>query len=135
MDVLLLLGRILYGALFLGSAMGHLTQSEAMAGYAASRGVPQARLATIGSGVVILVGALLVVLGVWADLGALLLLVFLVSTALLMHAFWKETDPEAKQMEMVQFNKDIALAGAALVLLWVYLEYDRAPLSLTDGLF
>jgi putative oxidoreductase len=34
-------------------------------------------------------------------LGALLLVVFLVPTAVLMHGFWKESDPQAHQMEMV----------------------------------
>lgn len=37
-----------------------------------------------------------------------------------MHGFWKETEPAARQMEMVQFNKDVALAGAALAFLWVF---------------
>ncbi len=32
MDVELLVGRVLFGALFLASAMGHLTQTPAMAG-------------------------------------------------------------------------------------------------------
>ncbi|NUQ98649.1 MAG: DoxX family protein [Streptomyces sp.] len=117
MDVLVLIGRILFAALFLGSALGHLTQTKAMAGYAASRGVPAAAAATIGSGLLVLAGGLSVLLGIWADLGALLLVVFLVPTALLMHAFWKESDAQARQLEMVQFQKDLALAGAALMLL------------------
>jgi uncharacterized membrane protein YphA (DoxX/SURF4 family) len=40
MDVVLLLGRVLFGAPFVTSAIGHLTRTLAMAGYAASRGVP-----------------------------------------------------------------------------------------------
>lgn len=116
MDVVALIGRILFVLLFLSSAFGHLTQSQTLAGYAASKGVPAARLATLASGAVMLVGAVMVVFGIWADLGALLLALFLVPTAFLMHAFWKETDAQAKQMEMVQFQKDLALAGAALVI-------------------
>ena len=114
------IGRILYGALFLTAAAGHLTQTSAMAGYAVSRGVPLATPATLVTGVQILVGGVSVVLGVWGDLGALLLAAFLFSTAVLMHGFWRETDPAARQMEMTQFQKDIALAGAALVLFWVF---------------
>ena len=34
-----------------------------------------------------------------------------------MHAFWKESDPRVKQMEMVQFDTDLALGGAVLVML------------------
>jgi uncharacterized membrane protein YphA (DoxX/SURF4 family) len=136
MDVVALIGRILFAALFLGSAFGHLTQSEAMAGYAKSRGLPQAKLAVLASGVLILVGGLLVLLGLWMDLGALLLVVFLVPTAFLMHAFWKETDPMAKQNEMVSFQKDIALAGAALLIFALYAGYGAdLGITITDPLF
>ena len=34
----------------------------------------------------------------------------------MMHAFWKESDATAKQNEMSSFFKDIALAGAALII-------------------
>ena len=133
MDVVLLIGRVLFVALFLGSAVGHLTQTDAMAGYAASRGVKMARPATVVSGVMMVLGGLSVLLGVWGDLGALLLLVFLLPTAFLMHAFWRETDPTAKQTEMVQFNKDIALAGAALAFFWAFSQ--DPGLTLTGPLF
>jgi uncharacterized membrane protein YphA (DoxX/SURF4 family) len=133
MDVVFLIARILFCFLFLGSAFGHLTQADAMAGYAQSRGLPAAKPAVLASGVLILVGALLVLLGVWGDLGALLLVLFLVPTAVLMHGFWKETDPMAKQMEMVQFNKDVALAGGALAFFVVF--HGGIGLTVTDALF
>ena len=134
MDIVLLVGRVLFGALFLGSAVGHLRQTAAMAGYAASRGVPMAALATRVTGVQIALGGLSVILGVWGDLGALLLAAFLVPTALLIHGFWKESEPMARQMEMVQFNKDLALAGAALAFFWVFSQ-DAVGLTLTGPLF
>ncbi|RKT53101.1 DoxX family protein [Saccharothrix australiensis] len=120
MDVIALIGRILFVVLFFGSAVGHFTQTEAMAGYAASKKVPSPKLATQLSGVVMVVGALMVLLGVWADLGALLLALFLLPTAFLMHDFWAQTDPQAKQQEMIQFNKNLSLAGAALLFFGVY---------------
>jgi putative oxidoreductase len=136
MDVVALIGRILFAALFLASGVGHLTQSEAMAGYAKARGVPQAKLAVLGSGVLIIIGGLLVLLGIWMDLGALLLVIFLIPTAFLMHAFWKETDPMAKQTELVSFNKDIALGGAALLILGLYSGYGAdLGITITDPLF
>lgn len=136
MDVVALIGRILFSLLFLGSAFGHLTQSQAMAGYAASRGVPQPRLAVLSSGVLILVGGLLVLLGVWIDLGALLLVIFLIPTAILMHPFWKETDAMAKQTEMVSFQKDVALGGAALLILALYSGYGAdLGITITGPLF
>ena len=136
MDVVALIGRILFALLFLGSGYGHLAQSEAMAGYASSRGVPAAKLAVQASGVLIIVGGLMVLLGIWADLGALLLVLFLLPTALLMHAFWKETDPQAKQMEMIQFQKDLALAGAALLIFALVVKLgDGLGLTITGPLF
>jgi len=136
MDVVALIGRILFAALFLGSAFGHFAQSEAMAGYAGSRGVPQPKLAVLASGVLILVGGLMVLLGIWIDLGALLLVLFLVPTAVLMHGFWKETDAQAKQLEMIAFQKDIALAGASLVIFALYSGYgENLGITITGPLF
>lgn len=136
MDVVALIGRILFAALFLGSAFGHLTQADAMAGYAASRGLPQPKLAVLGSGVLLLIGGLLVLLGIWIDLGALLLVIFLLPTAFLMHPFWKETDAMAKQNEMVAFQKDVALAGAGLLILALYAGYgSELGITITGPLF
>jgi putative oxidoreductase len=130
MDIVVLIGRILFAALFLGSAVGHLTQTKAMAGYAASKRVPFAAASVFGSGVLLAVGALMVLLGVWGDLGALLLVVFLVPTAVVMHNFWTVSDPQARQLEQIQFNKDIALAGGALVVFALF-AYAGADLGLT----
>jgi putative oxidoreductase len=135
-DVVALIGRILFVVLFLGSGFGHLAQTEAMSGYAASRGVPAAKLATRASGVLIIVAALMVLLGIWPDLGALLLVVFLLPTAVLMHAFWKETNPQDKQMEMIQFQKDLALAGASLLIFALFvIAGDDVGLTITGPLF
>jgi putative oxidoreductase len=136
MDVVALIGRILFAALFIGSAFGHLTQTDAMAGYAGAKGVPQPKLAVLASGVLMLVGALMVLLGIWIDLGALLLVVFLVPTAVLMHNFWKETDAQAKQMEMIQFQKDLGLAGGALLIFALYSSFgDPLGITITGPLF
>jgi putative oxidoreductase len=118
-----LVGRVVFAVLFLGSGYGHLAQRKVMAGYAAGKGVPLAGLAVPLTGVQLIVGALMVALGVWPDLGALLLVVFLVPTAIVMHGFWRETEPMAKQLEQTMFLKDLSLAGAALVMfaLFAYL--------------
>jgi uncharacterized membrane protein YphA (DoxX/SURF4 family) len=107
-----------------------------MAGYAASRGIPQARLSVLASGVLIIIGGLMVLLGLWIDLGALLLVLFLIPTAVLMHPFWKETDPMAKQTEMISFQKDVALGGAALVIFALYAGYgENLGITITGPLF
>src|SRR5262245_60060060 len=119
LSFLILIGRILFVVLILTSAYGHLTQTKSRAGYAASKGVPQAQLATQVGGVLLGLGGLMVLLGIWADFGALLLAIFLIPTAVLMHPFWKETG-DAKMMEQIQFNKDLALGGASLMLFGLF---------------
>lgn len=136
MDVLFLIGRILFAALFLSSAVGHLTKTEYMAGYAESRGVRPARPAVLVTGVQLAIGGLLVLLGIWIDLGLILLALFLLGAAFLMHAFWKESDEGGRANEQVQFLKDLALAGAAIMLLAaVWVMGDELGLMITDPLF
>ncbi|GLF92710.1 DoxX family membrane protein [Streptomyces yaizuensis] len=136
MDVLVLIGRILFVLLFLNSAVGHLTKARAMSGYAASKGVPAPAAAVVLSGLLLLAGSVSVLLGIWADLGALLLALFLFPTALLMHRFWQEEDPMAKQGDMIHFFKDVSLGGAALMLIafFSYAGHDLG-LTLTGPLF
>jgi len=64
----------------------------------------------------ILFAGLYIAFGVYADLGALLIALFLIPTAFMMHAFWKESDATAKQNETIGFFKDLSLAGAALII-------------------
>ena len=130
MSVLALIGRILFVVLFLSSGIAHLTKSGSMVGYAAAKGLPAPRVAVIGSGVLQVVGALMVLLGIWGDLGALLLFVFLIVTAPIMHAFWKETDTQARTSEMTQFFKDIALAGASLLVMALF-NFAGSDLGIT----
>ncbi|NKY30038.1 DoxX family protein [Nocardia gamkensis] len=135
MDVVVLIGRVLFAVLFLTSALGHFTQTEAMAGYAQSKGVPMAKAAVLGSGLLFALGGLSVLLGVWADLGALLLVLALLPTAVVMHRFWQETDEETKQSELIQFSKDVALAGAALMLFAFFAHVDELGSTITGPLF
>ncbi|GKV73748.1 DoxX family protein [Pseudarthrobacter oxydans] len=120
MDVLVLIGRILFSAIFLTSGYAHLARRQMMTAYATGKGVPLARLLVPATGVQIILGALMILLGIWQDLGALLLVIFLVPTAVLMHPFWKENDAQMQAVEQSQFMKDMALAGAALVMFAVF---------------
>jgi uncharacterized membrane protein YphA (DoxX/SURF4 family) len=135
MDVLLVIGRVLFALIFINSGIAHLTKLEAMTGYAKYKKVPAAKLSVIVSGLMILIGGLYIALGIYADLGALLIAAFLIPTAVLMHAFWKETDATAKQNESIAFFKDISMAGAALIIfVLVATGTDFGP-SITSAFF
>ena len=116
MKAVLAIGQVLFALIFINSGIGHLTKLDAMTGYAKYKKVPAAKLSVIVSGLMILVGGVFVGLGIYADLGALLLAIFLIPTAFMMHNFWKESDATAKMNETVAFFKDLALAGAALII-------------------
>jgi putative oxidoreductase len=131
-DELFLLGRILFSLVFIRFGVAHLTQTEGSAQYAAYKKVPQARAMVIFSGVAMLLGGVAVVLGFWMDLAALGLAVFTLVAGLVMHQFWKETDPQTRQIEMAAFFKNVSIAGGALVILAVGPDY---PYAITKGVF
>jgi putative oxidoreductase len=89
MDLIELIGRLLFAGLFLFYAVQHATQFQGYAAFAGSRGTPFPTLAVAVTGVMLAVGGRLVALGLWADLGALILVVFLVPVAFLIHPFWR----------------------------------------------
>jgi len=99
-------------------------------------GVPLAELGVPLTGIMAVLGGLSVAVGLWGDLGALLIAAFLALITLLMHAFWREEDAMQKQLQTVNFVKNTALLGGALVLFyaWNQLQGD-AGLSITDPLF
>lgn len=109
-----LIGRILFSMLFIGSGVNHLFKANDMAAYAQSKGMPAPKLATLATGLMLMVGGVLVLLGWHRFIGAGLIMLFLLPTAFVMHAFWKESDPAMRQIEMSHFLKDLALLGAAL---------------------
>ena len=107
------------------NAWNHFKNLEGLTGYAESKGVPSARSAVFASGMLLLLGGLGVIFGIAPEASLALLIIFLVPVSFKMHAFWKETNPNARMMERVQFMKNMALVGALLMLYaisvpWVY---------------
>ena len=133
MDVVLLIGRILFAFVFVSSgATVHLLRRSDGVAYARMKGVPAPELLVPPSGLKAVAGRLLVALGLWADLGALLLAAFVFPVAIWMHAFWKVTDPMERLQEQVHFTKDVALGGAALALFALFQQFG-GDIGLTLG--
>lgn len=115
-EIALIVGRVLFALLFISSGVNHFTKNSAMTAYAEYKKIPMAKISVYVSGLMLVLGGLYIALGFYADLGALLIAIFLIPTAFLMHAFWKESDATAKSNEMIAFFKDLSLAGAALII-------------------
>jgi len=115
--ILFLVARLLFGGYFVFNALNHFTQTSAMTGYAQSKGVPAPKLAVTFTGLLLLIGGVSVLFGIYPILGATALVLFLVPVTFTMHTFWKVKDPQMKMAEMVNFTKNLALVGGALLLL------------------
>jgi uncharacterized membrane protein YphA (DoxX/SURF4 family) len=134
MNAVFLAGRILFVAMFLYSGMNHWRMRENLTAYARSYRAPAPALLVPLTGLMIVVGGVLVGLGLWSDLGALLIAAFLAPTAFYMHGFWREQDPGMRMQQMAHFEKNVSLLGAALVLFYVFNHFGpQLPLTLGDG--
>lgn len=138
MDFLFIVGRVLFSLIFLVSGFGHLTMTDQMVGYAQFKKVPAPKPAVRISGLLLVLAALSITFGVYADLGALVVAVLMVIIAVKMHNFWTETDAQQKLVERTSFLKDLGLGGAALILFVVIgtaKGFDVIGPMLTDALF
>jgi putative oxidoreductase len=127
-NILLLIGRILYGGFFLMSGLNHFTKMNMYKQFTASKGIPAPALAVGGSGLLILLGGLSVLLGFQPHIGLLLIAIFLVGVTPGMHAFWNVSEPMARMADQVNFMKNVALLGAALAMAAI-----PQPWSMTIG--
>jgi uncharacterized membrane protein YphA (DoxX/SURF4 family) len=114
--ILILVGRLLFGGFLAFQGLNHFMNTDEMAGYAGSKGVPAARFGVIASGILLLLGGLGIILGVYPIVAAGMLAVFFVLVTPVMHDFWAAPEAE-QQTEMVDFIKNVELLGASLVFL------------------
>ncbi|GAB4454779.1 MAG: hypothetical protein Kow00120_24520 [Anaerolineae bacterium] len=129
-EVSFLIGRIILGGYFLFNAFNHFTRLGMMSGYAKSKGVPMPTVAVLGTGVLLALGGLSILLGALPVGGVICVVVFFLGVTPIMHNFWAVQDPMAKQLEMVNFLKNAALLGALLMLLTIPQPW---PVSLVLG--
>ncbi|MBV8052496.1 MAG: DoxX family protein [Acidobacteriaceae bacterium] len=114
-----LIGRLLFGGFFLYNGINHLRNRKQMAPYAGSKGVPAPELSVALTGIPLVIGGASLLLGAKPKIGALAILGFLAGVSPVMHDFWRKEDPNERMNEMVNFSKNMALAGGALALMGV----------------
>ncbi len=117
MTYLFLLGRVLLGVYFILSGWKHFKHLKSMTGYAASKNVPLPREGVMLTGLMMILGGLGVLLGVYVVWSIFLLVIFLLVITPQMHAYWKDTDPMTRMANEINFQKNLALLGALLMLL------------------
>ncbi len=127
MSFIVLLGRVLFAAIFVMAGPSHFTESTIA--YAASKGVPLAPLAVPLSGVIALAGGLSIILGYKARYGGWLIVLFLVPVTVMIHNFWAMPDPNMERMNEIMFMKNLSMLGGALLIA----HFGSGPLSLDKG--
>ena len=136
-DAVVLIGRVLFALIAIGSAFGgHFMATDSTAGYAESRGVKNPRAMVLVSGVLLVAAAVSLIAGIYADLGALLFGSFTLLTAFMVHHFWTDDDEMTKQIEMTNFMKNLSITGGALLAFALFATAgDDIGLTVTDSLF
>ncbi len=110
------LGRLLFGGFFVYNGINHFKQYEMLAPYAAAKNVPFPKAAVLGAGALLTVGGASLLLGLRPKWGAFAVIAFLAGVSPVMHDFWNDESPEARQVNEINFMKNAALLGAALAL-------------------
>jgi len=117
-----LLGRILIAVLFVPAGFGKLTGFQGAVGYAESAGMPIPALAIAAAIAIELGGGLLLLIGYKTRWVAAAMALFSVVAALFFHRDF------ADQMQMINFQKNLAIAGGLLA----FVYFGAGPLSVDN---
>lgn len=117
MSTLFVIGQVILGGYFAIAGIKHFTGAKGMTGYAAMKGLPAPSASVILSGLILLLGGLGIMFQMYTTVAYTLLIIFLVVAAFTIHDFWKAKDAQTKMADSIQFQKNIALAAALLMLM------------------
>jgi len=114
-----LIGRLLFGGYFIMAGINHFKKTGQLSQYAAMKKVPKPNVAVRATGTMLIAGGTSIMLGVKPKLGAAAIIGVLAGVSPVMHDFWKQESPEQRTNDMVNFTKNVALAGGAIALMGV----------------
>jgi uncharacterized membrane protein YphA (DoxX/SURF4 family) len=124
--IILLAGRLLIAIFAVNAGMAHVMKSAMMTGYAQSVNFPVVSITGWPTGLWLIVGGLSVGLGVWPDVGALMVLAFALIAAAFFHRFWEVTDEMQKMTQMQFFWRNTFIVGACLFMFATFAEAGPA---------
>lgn len=124
MKFVVLIGRILFSAIFILAALGHFSRDAIES--ATAYGMPLALILVPLAGLVALIGGVSVLVGYKARYGAWLLVIFLIPITIILHPFWQAPDELLASIQQAMFLKNLSLLGAALLITY----FGSGPLSI-----
>jgi uncharacterized membrane protein YphA (DoxX/SURF4 family) len=132
LDLLGLVGRLLFLVVFVrGGYSGSIHLSNTIA-VVARIGAPFPRVTVPASQVLQWVGIISVAVGIWADIGAICLLLFLIPVSYWTHGFWR-LEGQPRQVELGNFLRNLTYLGGVLLILHAALA-GALPLTVTGPL-
>lgn len=111
--------RILIAAIFVWSGAMKLAHPEHVVSFMAAYKIPMAGILVYWAGAAEMVGGLMVITGMRARLGALILLLFLIPTTLIFHTslIIPFADAAQARMQMTNLMKNLSLVGGLLYII------------------
>jgi uncharacterized membrane protein YphA (DoxX/SURF4 family) len=129
-DVVFIIGRLIFGGYWVLSGLNHFINMKILADLVRQKGVPfPVELSVAVTGLMMLLGGLTIILGVYTYIGMALIILFLLSAMIFVHRFWEISDPMARRTEMILFMGNVAYIG---VLLMLYTLGDTWPYNVFD---
>ena len=129
-DVVFIIGRLIFGGYWVLSGLNHFINMKILADLVRQKGIPfPVELSVAVTGLMMLLGGLAIILGVYTYIGMALIILFLLSATIFIHKFWEMSDPMARMMEMILFMGNVAYIG---VLLMLYTLGDTWPFNVFD---
>jgi putative oxidoreductase len=116
MAAVFLIGRFLLGGYLLYNGINHFLNVRMMSQFAAMKGVPAPEAAVMGAGVLLLVGGVSFLLGLYPKVGIAAMVLFFIGVTPMMHNFWAATTPQQQMGDMAHFMKNFGLMGATMML-------------------
>lgn len=114
-DMLLLVGRVLLGAIFAISGYGKVMAIGAFAASMSSRGIPEA-LAYLGA-VAEFAGGVALIFGLATRYAAIVTIIFVVVATLIAHRYWEFADAAARRAQLINFEKNLTIIGGLITLM------------------
>lgn len=111
-----LVGRVVFCSFFVIAGYTHVRGRPMLVAYARSAGFPVPYLARWPAGAWLWVASASVVLGIWPDIGSLMMAIFVVVTALYFHRFWEVEDSLQRRMQNQLFYRNLVALGGSLVM-------------------
>ncbi len=135
--VIVLVGRILF-AYFFGviGGVGHFRRSRSMVDYAGSAKFPFPAIAGWPSGAWLIVGSLSLAVGLWPDVGTLMIAAFVIPAAWWFHRYWAVEDPMQKMTQTQLFWRNAIALGTCLAMFGMFVTLgDALRFTVTAPLF